>query len=313
VRAALGDLGFPAATDKNASGNGSNGRPETALSFELLPHYYQTVWFWAVILLLIAGLLLLIFRRRVLRVEREFRAVMAERNRIAREIHDTLAQGYVGISLQLEILGELLRHGRSEAAAKHLAATQGLVREGLDDARQSIWALRSQDSGEKTLPIRLRRLVEKAQNRDLNADLEVHGAYRALSPDAENEILRIAQEAIQNAKRHAAASRIRVRLEYDERALTLTISDDGKGFAVSAGKGRGKPVNAVEGHYGLTGMQERAAVIHGELAIESEPGKGTTVRLNVPAPEVSARSRGLSEEISRLEADSETETDKEQL
>jgi signal transduction histidine kinase/ligand-binding sensor domain-containing protein len=310
VRAAAGDLGFPtsAVSLGNASGNLYYGQPGAALSFELLPHFYQTVWFSAVILLLIAGLVLLVFRRRVLRVEREFRAVMAERNRIAREIHDTLAQGYVGISLQLEILGELLRHNRSDAAAKHLAVTQGLVREGLDDARQSIWALRSQDSGEKTLPIRLLRQVETAQDRNLSADLEVNGAYRALPADAEKEILRIAQEAIQNTKRHAAASRMRVRLEYDERTLTLTISDDGKGFALSAEKRRGKRVtaanataNAVEGHYGLTGMQERAAVIRGELAIESEPGNGTTVRLNVPAPEVSARNKGLSSASAGLE------------
>jgi signal transduction histidine kinase/ligand-binding sensor domain-containing protein len=298
VRATLGDPGFPSPASAGiASYDLSYAQPGATLSFELLPHYYQTLWFWAVILLLIAGLVLLVFRHRVLRVEREFRAVMAERNRIAREIHDTLAQGYVGISLQLEILGELLRHNRSDAAAKHLALTQGLVREGLDDARQSIWALRSQDSGEKTLPIRLRRQVEKAQDRSLNADLEVHGAYRALSADTEIEILRIAQEAIQNVKRHAAASRMMVRLEYDERELTLTISDDGKGFALAAEKRQGKLVvaaNAGEGHYGLTGMKERAAVIHGELAIESEPSKGTTVRLNVPAPEVSARSRSLS-------------------
>jgi signal transduction histidine kinase/ligand-binding sensor domain-containing protein len=294
VRATLGDPGFPSPAN---AGSLSYAQPGAVLSFELLPHYYQTLWFWAVILLLIAGLVLLIFRHRVLRVEREFRAVMAERNRIAREIHDTLAQGYVGISLQLEILGELLRHNRSDAAAKHLAVTQGLVREGLDDARQSIWALRSQDSGEKTLPIRLRRQVEKAQDRNLNADLEVHGAYRALAPDTETEILRIAQEAIQNVKRHAAASRMRVRLEYDERELTLTISDDGKGFVLAAEKKQSKLVaaaNAGDGHYGLTGMKERAAVIHGELKIESEPGKGTTVRLNVPAPEASARSRSLS-------------------
>ena len=315
VRVMLGELTPP------TKGDGAT------LAFELLPHYYQTFWFWVVVLLLIAGLILLIFRRRVLRVEREFRAVMAERNRIAREIHDTLAQGYVGISLQLEILGELLRHGRSDAAARHLAVTQGLVREGLDDARQSIWALRSQDSGEKTLPVRLRRRVESAQGRDLNADLEVHGAYRALPSDAEKEILRIAQEAIQNAKRHAAASRIQVRLEYEQRTVTLTVSDNGRGFHLSTENRPGSPNEATsDGHYGLTGMRERAAVIRGELAIESEQGRGTTIRLKVPAPEVSSRSKNQSagparlefslpddSDASRSETDSETEQEKEQL
>ena len=286
VRAAVGDAGFVdvSTSSSNNLSDRSAATPEASLSFELLPHFYQTVWFRVLVVLGIVALVVWIFRRRVLRVEREFRAVMAERNRIAREIHDTLAQGYVGISLQLEILGELLRHNRAEAATKHLALTQGLVREGLDDARQSIWALRSHDAGEQTLPIRVRRLVEQAGDEELTAHLEVHGAYRALSADAEQETLRIAQEAIHNVKKHAQASRLTVRLDYDERALTLSVVDDGRGFASSVsastpGDGTGA------GHYGLTGMRERAAVIRGDIEIGSAPGEGTSVRLRVPAPE----------------------------
>ena len=288
VRAIPGDSGFQASPDAQGAKSynvsykpGEAGAPqEASLSFELLPHFYQTIWFRALAALMIVALTLLVFRRRVIRVEREFRAVMAERNRIAREIHDTLAQGYVGISLQLEILGELLRHSRADAAQKHLALTQGLVREGLDDARQSIWALRSHDAGEQTLPIRLRRLVEQAAESNLTANLEVHGAYRALAAETEQEILRIAQEAIHNVKRHAAASRLSLRLDYGERTLTLSVVDDGKGFAA------GLPTASPAGHYGLTGMRERAALIRAEIKIISEPGMGTTVRLKAPAPEV---------------------------
>ena len=104
--------------------------------------------------------------------------MLGERNRIAREIHDTLAQGYVGISVQLEVLAELLRHNKVEAAAKQLDTTRGHVREGLADARQSIWALRSQDSGEKTLPVRLRRMTEQAGGHGVEASFSVYGAYR---------------------------------------------------------------------------------------------------------------------------------------
>ena len=282
VRAALGSFGaqsMQADRDGTARSTQSYDLEEASMSFELLPRYYQTMWFRALMVLMVAVLVALVFRRRVLRVEREFRAVMAERNRIAREIHDTLAQGYVGISLQLEILGELLRHNRADAAQKHLVLTQVLVREGLDDARQSIWALRSHDSGEQTLPIRLRRLVEQAGGRSLAANLEVHGAYRALALDAEQEILRIAQEAIQNVQKHAAASHLTVRLDYGERALTLSVADDGNGF-VAGGQAPPAP-----GHYGLTGMRERAALIRGEIEIVSEPGKGTTITLRVSAPE----------------------------
>jgi len=273
VRANLGD-----ALDGSDSARGAE------LAFQLLPHFYQTTWFLILVAALGAGALLLLVRRRVLRVEREFRAVMAERNRIAREIHDTLAQGYVGISVQLEVMGELLRNSRVEAAAKHLKLTQGYVREGLDDARQSIWALRSQDAGEQTLPVRLRRLVEKAHGRNLTASLDVHGAYRALSADAEKELLRIAQEAIHNVEKHASASEVSVFLEYDERLLALTVKDNGKGFDPGARAGK-----AAAGHYGLTGMKERAALIHGRIEIASGPGEGTTVRVEVAAPPASAR------------------------
>jgi signal transduction histidine kinase len=254
---------------------------QATLAFELLPHFYQTIWFWALAIVVAAALILWYFRQRVRRVEREFSAVMGERNRIAREIHDTLAQGYVGISLQLEVLGQLLRNGRTEIATKHLALTQELVREGLDDARQSIWALRSQDGGEQTLPVKLQRLVEQSESTGLTAALEVHGAYRALTAESEKEILRIAQEAIQNVKKHAAASKLTVRLDYDQRMVALTVRDDGKGF--EAGRQGNDPQKvAVQGHYGLTGMRERAAIIHAELEITSEPGQGTTVQLKLP-------------------------------
>jgi signal transduction histidine kinase len=124
----------------------------------------------------------------------------------------------------------------------------------------------------------MRRLVEQVDARGLQAHLEIYGAYRALPVEAEQETLRIAQEAIQNVKKHSGASHLGVRLEYDERSLTLTVADDGKGFSVG-------PENSKEGHYGLTGMRERAALIQGKISIASQPGMGATVRLIVPAPE----------------------------
>lgn len=306
VRATLGDAGFTDALQSTSGAPASRMGsaepqifPEADLTFELLPHFYQTIWFRTLLLLAIVALVILIFRRRLLRVRREYSAVMAERNRIAREIHDTLAQGYVGISLQLEVLGELLRHNRADTAASHLALTQTLVREGLDDARQSIWALRSQDAGEHTLPVRMRRLVEKAQAADLSADMAVHGAYRSLNTETEQEILRIAQEAIQNIKRHAEASHLTVVMEYGERTLTVRVTDDGRGFTPNTAS-TGPPMkgqkamlgdNGNSGHFGLTGMRERAALIQAELTVTSSPGEGTTVSLRVTTSDASVRGR----------------------
>ena len=170
------------------------------LKFELRPHFYQTFWFYALLVLAVVGMVVLVQRWRLRRAEQEFNAVLGERNRIAREIHDTLAQGYVGISVQLEVLSELLRMNKADAAAKHLDLTRGFVREGLADARQSIWALRSQDSGETTLPVRMRRIVEQAGGNGLEARFSIFGAYRMLPPETEREILRVAQEAVHNVK-----------------------------------------------------------------------------------------------------------------
>jgi signal transduction histidine kinase/ligand-binding sensor domain-containing protein len=252
------------------------------LKFELRPHFYQTFWFYALLVLAVVGMVVLVQRWRLRRAEQEFNAVLGERNRIAREVHDTLAQGYVGISVQLEVLSELLRMNKADAAAKHLDLTRGFVREGLADARQSIWALRSQDSGETTLPVRMRRIVEQAGGNGLEARFSIFGAYRMLPPETEREILRVAQEAVHNVKKHADAKQVTVQLEYGPAVIGLEVRDDGRGFQVN------KELDAVlerdgPGHYGLTGMRERAAAIGGTLEMTSEVGVGTTVRLEVPA------------------------------
>jgi signal transduction histidine kinase/ligand-binding sensor domain-containing protein len=249
-----------------------------ALAFELRPHFYQTIWFYALLLAAAVGIVVLLLRLRLRRAEGEFRAVLGERNRIAREIHDTLAQGYVGISVQLEVLSELLRHKKTEAAAEHLDLTRGYVREGLADARQSIWALRSQDAGETTLPVRLRRMVEAEGGHGLEAGFSLFGAYRPLPPETEREFLRVAQEAIHNVKKHAGARHLFVQLEYGQEEIALEVRDDGRGFAAN------EEMKSTPGHYGLTGMRERAAAIGGTLEVTSEPGVGTTVRLRTAAP-----------------------------
>jgi len=251
-----------------------------SLSFQLRPHFYQTIWFYLLLLAFAAALVFLAFRLRLLRAEREFRAVLAERNRIAREVHDTLAQGYVGVSVQLEVLSELLRHNKTEAAVRQLDNTRQNVREGLADARQSIWALRSQDTGETTLPVQLRRATENANSHGLEATFSLYGAYRPIPPGTEREILRIGQEAIHNVKKHAGAKHLTVQLEYGPAELALIVRDDGRGFASSNG-------SSPAGHYGLTGMRERSDLIGGTLEVTSEPGAGTTVHLHLTTPKES--------------------------
>jgi signal transduction histidine kinase len=253
-----------------------------ALTFELRPRFYQTAWFYILLLVALVVLIVLLLRRRLKRAESEFRAVLGERNRIAREIHDTLAQGYVGVSVQLEVLAELLRLKKVEAAEQHLDLTRGYVREGLADARQSIWALRSQDSGETALPVRMRRMVEGARGGGLQTTFSIFGAYRPLGIEMEREILRIAQESIHNVKKHAGAKRLFVQLKYGPNEIVLEVRDNGRGFVA------GEDLESPAGHFGLTGMKERAATIGGTLEVTSEQEMGTTVRLVVAAREVGA-------------------------
>ena len=213
-----------------ANNDGMWNTQGAALAFELRPHFYQTLWFYALLVVMLGAFILLLLRLRLLRAEREFRAVLGERNRIAREIHDTLAQGYVGISVQLEVLSELLRHSKVDAATKHLDKTRGFVRDGLADARQSIWSLRSQDASETTLPVQMQRLVEQADGHGIEAKFSLYGAYRPMPPGTEREILRVAQEAIHNVKKHAEASSLMVQLEYGPAEIALEVRDNGRGF-----------------------------------------------------------------------------------
>jgi signal transduction histidine kinase/ligand-binding sensor domain-containing protein len=256
-----------------ASSDGLWNGTSADIRFSVEPPYYRRWWFYLVVLAAVGGLIVLLYRLRLRRLQREFNAVLIERNRIAREIHDTLAQDFVGVSLQLEIVAQMLARNDVSGARSQIDTTRKLVREGLDDARQSIWELRAV-SAKDSLPTRLGRVIQRAGERGLSAECRVGGTYRALPQEFEDEILRIAQEAVTNVVRHAGASTVAVDLRYSPESLLLRIVDDGCGFDVAA-------ASSNDGHFGLKGMRERAAMIAGQLEIESLTGKGTRVTMNV--------------------------------
>lgn len=250
-----------------------------SVSFQLKPHFYRTYWFDLALLLAIIFLGYEAYRRRVRRVEQQleaqYSAVMAERNRIAREIHDTLAQGFVAVSVQLEIVSRLLASS-TESAKSHLEQARTLVRSSLTEARSSIWELRSQSSEREDLATRLTRTLEQATaTTEIKTRVQVHGTYRPLARNVENELLRIAQEAFVNVVRHAGATRIEFELRFEEKRLRMTIQDDGCGFSGQASS------HGPGGHFGLTGMQERAESIGGSCTVKSVPGRGTEVAVEI--------------------------------
>ncbi|MSU73368.1 MAG: sensor histidine kinase [Opitutus sp.] len=206
----------------------------------------------------------------------QFVAVIAERNRIAREIHDTMAQGFAGISVQLEVLNDRLP-GAPEKLRRHLDLARELVRTSLDEARRSVWNLRAQALEEAGLAHALSRLDQQlSDGSNVTFELRVDGTPRTLLADVENNLLRIGQEAITNATRHAGAKRVSLTLSYLTDGVCLVVSDDGKGFDPE----RVRPSS--RGGFGLAGIRERAEAIHASLTIIPESAGGTRLELLVP-------------------------------
>lgn len=235
-------------------------------------------------LLLATGVVALLARRRLheqkrqrAMAEAEFAAILAERNRLAREIHDTLAQGLVATSVQLRLAQKQAAEA-PEPLRRHLDAAQQLVRSSLAEARHSIWNMRSQILETHDLPSALNGILQQmADGRELQTQFEVQGRPRRFAPVLENNLLRIGQEAITNAAKHARARQIRVMLDFGEKLFRLVVSDDGCGFDPD----RIKP-SAEGGGFGLAGMRERAAELRGALNVRSAPGQGAEVVLTVP-------------------------------
>lgn len=192
-----------------------------------------------------------------------------ERNRLAREIHDTIAQDLSAIAFQLEAAEALLAQQTDpERVRRSVTAALDLTRKGLEEARRSVLDLRAAPLEGRTLPAALAALAEEA-----GVTFEPSPAAVPLPPAVEVGLYRIAQEALQNALRHAGASSVVLRLEASSDRVRLTVQDDGKGFPEGT---------ASSGRFGLVGMQERARLLGGSFQVESSPGAGTRITAEVP-------------------------------
>ncbi len=196
-------------------------------------------------------------------------AVTSERNRIAREVHDTAGHGFAGISLYLEAARKTLAKSPDQAR-EYLEQAGAIARQSLQETRQSVAAMR----GESDLELRLRALERAAgAGPAITVELE-EGVCRAASPDVQWHLARIAEEAVTNARKHSSASKIRIELKSEGPRILLRVRDDGGGFDPALAAGRG---------YGLVGMRERAGELRGTIDILTAPGKGTEVCAAVAA------------------------------
>lgn len=251
---------------------------EASYDLELLPQYYQTGWFRTLCVLLGAFACWMAYQLRVRQIRLRFAAVFKERLRLAREIHDTLAQAFVGISSQLDALETCLPENLRPAHI-YLDMARRMTQHSLTEARRSVMDLRSAMLSDRDLAAAIQSNARNWAN-GAGADVEVHvqGGFEDLPEDMEHNLLRIAQEAVTNASKHAHASRIEVKLERNERILNLTVIDNGCGFQTD------DAFAAMGGHFGLIGIRERAERIGGEFRLESRADTGTEVEVKVPLP-----------------------------
>jgi two-component system, NarL family, sensor kinase len=223
-------------------------------------------------------------------------ATIEERNRLAREIHDTLAQGLAAITLQLET-ADALAETRPRRAHEAIQRALGLARRNLEEARRSVMDLRAAPLQDHTLPEALAALAfgesgqgttQKVQGSAEGSPIVQYGYapthnFPALPARIEVGLYRIAQEALTNARTHASAQHIEMMLTADEQYVELVVQDDGCGFDPDA-------VVQTSGstHFGLTGMAERVKMLGGSICIESTPAAGTCIDVSVPYKEKSA-------------------------
>jgi len=245
-----------------------------------LPH---TLWVLAItsgaLLIVLAWVVVLGRRVReqmaIIRHRLRHGAVLEERNRIARELHDTLEQELSGITMQLDLAADCFEQA-PDVAQRALESARQMSRRSMIDARRSVWDLRCQLLESGNLSVAIEQIVAPLVSRsNVEVDLKVQGTEVRLEGPLEMNLLRISQEAVANAIQHGSVSRIQIELQYQADCVDLVIADNGQGFDVRK--------TLAAGHFGLLDMHERAQAMGSQLTIESEVGRGTTVSVKVQA------------------------------
>jgi signal transduction histidine kinase/ligand-binding sensor domain-containing protein len=264
-------------TASNSEGlwNGS----EASLPFEIQPMVWQTIWFRLSALVLCSLAVWAIYRVRMLRVAQQlnvrFEERLAERTRIAQELHDTLLQGFLSASMQLHVAAEAVA---PESPAKApLSHVLQLMRRVTEEGRNAVRGLRSVTAPADDLEQAFTRIpADLAGPESMTLHVLVEGQARPLHPIIRDEVYRIGREAIANAFRHSGGARVEVELEYSSTHLRMLVRDDGRGIDEQVVRG------GREGHWGLSGMRERAQRISAGFKVWSRAGAGTEIELTVP-------------------------------
>ncbi|HEY6331449.1 MAG TPA: two-component regulator propeller domain-containing protein [Blastocatellia bacterium] len=253
---------------------------EADLDFEIEPMFWQTLWFQLSAIVAAGLAIFALYRFRLLQIARQlnvrFEERLAERTLIAQELHDTLLQGFLSVSMQLHVARDRLP--AESPVRPSLDRILRLMRQVIDEGRNAVRGLRSTPAGSLELGTAFSRVHEELGSEEQAAfRVVIEGRPMALHPVIRDEVYRIGREAIVNAFRHAQAKNIEVEIDYASRFLRILVRDDGRGIdphVLETGR---------EGHWGLPGMRERAEGVEARLKVLSRAGAGTEVELLVPA------------------------------
>jgi signal transduction histidine kinase/ligand-binding sensor domain-containing protein len=271
-----------------SNGDGVWNDSAAVWSFQVMPAWYQTLGFRAAVVLLIAGVgglgAAAIQRRRHHRAQaalkNRYEATLAERARIAQDLHDTLLQGFAGVTLHLKAIELALPEQPDVATATALRA-QLLARESLREARERVWDMREREPDRDDLPTLLEAVArERCAGAAIEVSVVTTGQRRRLTRPLEDAAFRAGREAVVNAVRHSGCHRIEINITFGAKLLRLEVSDDGRGFSPDEVEQAGQ-----NGHFGLSGMRERAAHLGGLCEIHARHGGGTVLILELPIQE----------------------------
>jgi signal transduction histidine kinase/ligand-binding sensor domain-containing protein len=248
------------------------------IAFTLAPLLYERVWFWPLMILLLGGMALLAYQLHIRRLRERYDLIVSERSRIARELHDTLIQGFSGITMALQALTARVQTPSERETLQDIISDAATC---LRETRQSVAGLRAMPGStgsqhESGFASALSRAVrEITETKGLRTKLDLDKVTRDLPPEVEYQVLRIVREAVNNSVKHAGADEIAVSLRANPDALAITIRDDGCGFS-------SEETTAGPGHYGIIGMKERASQVGATLDLVTKPGAGTAITLTLP-------------------------------
>ncbi|MGE0392031.1 MAG: two-component regulator propeller domain-containing protein [Vicinamibacterales bacterium] len=245
---------------------------ESPIAVRVRPHFYATTWFYGLSLIGLLGLVGAAWWLRVASIRKRFASVAAERARVARELHDTLLQRLSSVAVELQVLSDELGGGHTHTSAV-VSGLRKRVTECVRDARDSIEQLRASPAASLPDAVRASAIAAVADDR-VRIAMHVAGHSRPCDPLVQEQLIRIVQEAVCNARTHGHPDRISIEIEYFDDSLMLSVSDDGAGFDATT--------CARPGHWGIAMMRERAATIGASFDVLSQPGAGTQIAVAAP-------------------------------